>query len=228
MSCAHFRRAKFMRQCGKDRRAARILMRAARPWSPGERACLGSPHDPECGQADRARLVAFRDVQRSVSSVNFAGFRPRMLRRPHTHRTRSRRAARCHRHRRSGPPPRCPGSVPRWSPGDSVVFVVRWLTRTNPKPCPARSSSSVRPRAPARPVSCGRCSQPIPVCACPSRTPPVRCGREKPTDATTISYHEGHLRRDACACGDFLESAEVHGNFYGTSRAWIAERMNCR
>jgi guanylate kinase len=27
------------------------------------------------------------------------------------------------------------------------------------------------------------------------------------------------------ARGDFLESAEVHGNFYGTSRGWIAERM---
>lgn len=25
--------------------------------------------------------------------------------------------------------------------------------------------------------------------------------------------------------GDFLEYAEVHGNFYGTSRAWIAERL---
>lgn len=25
--------------------------------------------------------------------------------------------------------------------------------------------------------------------------------------------------------GDFLESAEVHGNFYGTSRRWIAEQM---
>ena len=27
------------------------------------------------------------------------------------------------------------------------------------------------------------------------------------------------------ARGDFLESAEVHGNFYATSRGWIAERM---
>ena len=27
------------------------------------------------------------------------------------------------------------------------------------------------------------------------------------------------------ARGDFLESAEVHGNFYGTSRGWITERM---
>jgi guanylate kinase len=25
--------------------------------------------------------------------------------------------------------------------------------------------------------------------------------------------------------GDFLESAEVHGNFYGTSRRWIVEQM---
>ena len=25
--------------------------------------------------------------------------------------------------------------------------------------------------------------------------------------------------------GDFLEFAEVHGNFYGTSRAWISERL---
>jgi guanylate kinase len=27
------------------------------------------------------------------------------------------------------------------------------------------------------------------------------------------------------AAGEFLESAEVHGNFYGTSRIWIAEQM---
>ena len=27
------------------------------------------------------------------------------------------------------------------------------------------------------------------------------------------------------ARGDFLESAEVHGNFYGTSRPWIVEQM---
>jgi guanylate kinase len=26
--------------------------------------------------------------------------------------------------------------------------------------------------------------------------------------------------------GDFLESAEVHGNFYGTSRRWIVEQMS--
>ena len=26
--------------------------------------------------------------------------------------------------------------------------------------------------------------------------------------------------------GDFLEWAEVHGNFYGTSRVWLAEQMN--
>src|SRR5436305_584670 len=25
--------------------------------------------------------------------------------------------------------------------------------------------------------------------------------------------------------GEFLESAEVHGNYYGTSRLWIAEQM---
>lgn len=27
------------------------------------------------------------------------------------------------------------------------------------------------------------------------------------------------------ACGDFLESALVHGNYYGTSRVWIEEQM---
>jgi len=28
------------------------------------------------------------------------------------------------------------------------------------------------------------------------------------------------------ARGDFLEWAEVHGNFYGTSRVWIADQLN--
>ncbi len=50
----------------------------------------------------------------------------------------------------------------------------------------------------------------------------------RPGEADGRDYH--FISRDTFdamrACGDFLESAEVHGNFYGTSRAWIAERMN--
>lgn len=31
--------------------------------------------------------------------------------------------------------------------------------------------------------------------------------------------------RGMCARGDFLESAEVHGNFYGTSRLWLEDQL---
>lgn len=49
----------------------------------------------------------------------------------------------------------------------------------------------------------------------------------RPGEVDGRDYH--FVSRDAFdamrARDEFLESAEVHGNFYGTSRAWIAERM---
>lgn len=49
----------------------------------------------------------------------------------------------------------------------------------------------------------------------------------RPGEVDGRDYH--FISRDVFdamrARGEFLESAEVHGNFYGTSRAWIAERM---
>jgi len=49
----------------------------------------------------------------------------------------------------------------------------------------------------------------------------------RPGEADGREYHfidsaDFVARRDR---GDFLEWAEVHGNFYGTSRPWIAERL---
>jgi guanylate kinase len=41
-----------------------------------------------------------------------------------------------------------------------------------------------------------------------------------------VDYHfvDRATFQEMTARGDFLESAEVHGNFYGTSQAWISER----
>lgn len=49
----------------------------------------------------------------------------------------------------------------------------------------------------------------------------------RPAEQDGREYHftsvdDFQARRDA---GEFLESAEVHGNYYGTSRIWIAEQM---
>ena len=49
----------------------------------------------------------------------------------------------------------------------------------------------------------------------------------RPDEADGREYHfidvpAFHAMREN---GDFLESAEVHGNFYGTSRPWILEQM---
>lgn len=48
----------------------------------------------------------------------------------------------------------------------------------------------------------------------------------RPGERDGVHYHFVDVAAFAAmrARGDFLESAEVHGNFYGTSRAWIAER----
>lgn len=49
----------------------------------------------------------------------------------------------------------------------------------------------------------------------------------RPSEINGREYHfttaEDFLARRAA--GEFLESAEVHGNYYGTSRVWIAEQM---
>ena len=50
----------------------------------------------------------------------------------------------------------------------------------------------------------------------------------RPGEADGREYHfidvpAFHAMREN---GDFLESAEVHGNFYGTSRRWIVEQMD--
>ncbi len=48
-----------------------------------------------------------------------------------------------------------------------------------------------------------------------------RPGEQDGRDYWFISRSDFERRREA---GEFLEWAEVHGNLYGTSRAWIAER----
>lgn len=49
----------------------------------------------------------------------------------------------------------------------------------------------------------------------------------RPGEQDGREYHflskEEFLKRQAA--GDFLESAEVHGNFYGTSKSWIESQM---
>jgi guanylate kinase len=50
----------------------------------------------------------------------------------------------------------------------------------------------------------------------------VRPGERDGVDYRFVSTEEFVARRDR---GDFLEWAQVHGNFYGTSRAWIADQM---
>ena len=50
----------------------------------------------------------------------------------------------------------------------------------------------------------------------------ARPGERDGQDYHFVSREDFERRRDA---GEFLEWAEVHGNLYGTSRAWIAQRM---
>src|SRR5579872_4065014 len=51
--------------------------------------------------------------------------------------------------------------------------------------------------------------------------------KPRPGEQDGREYHfttvEDFLERRAA--GEFLESAEVHGNYYGTSRVWIGEQM---
>lgn len=53
-------------------------------------------------------------------------------------------------------------------------------------------------------------------------TRPARPGEQSGREYHFVTVDDFKARR---ARGEFLESAEVHGNFYGTSRVWIEERM---
>jgi guanylate kinase len=53
-------------------------------------------------------------------------------------------------------------------------------------------------------------------------TRPPRPGEEDGRDYNFIDIAVFSAMRDR---GDFLEWAEVHGNFYGTSRVWLAEQV---
>ncbi|MEY4482002.1 MAG: hypothetical protein RIQ84_1164 [Pseudomonadota bacterium] len=56
--------------------------------------------------------------------------------------------------------------------------------------------------------------------SCTTRAP--RPGEENGREYNFISKEEFLKRKDA---GDFLEWAEVHGNYYGTSKSWIEAQM---
>ena len=56
--------------------------------------------------------------------------------------------------------------------------------------------------------------------SCTTRAP--RPGEENGREYNFLTREEFIARRDE---GDFLEWAEVHGNFYGTSRSWIEGQM---
>jgi guanylate kinase len=53
-------------------------------------------------------------------------------------------------------------------------------------------------------------------------TRPARAGEQDGREYHFIDVAEFEARR---ARGEFLEWAEVHGNFYGTSRVWLEERV---
>jgi len=53
-------------------------------------------------------------------------------------------------------------------------------------------------------------------------TRPARPGDQDGREYHFVTVEDFKTRR---AHGEFLESAEVHGNFYATSRVWIEERM---
>lgn len=50
----------------------------------------------------------------------------------------------------------------------------------------------------------------------------------RPGEVDGVAYHFVSIDTfDAMrAAGDFIESAHVHGNYYGTSRRWLEERLN--
>lgn len=49
----------------------------------------------------------------------------------------------------------------------------------------------------------------------------------RPGEVEGVAYHFVSMERFEAmrAAGDFLEWAQVHGNFYGTSRRWIEDRL---
>ncbi len=53
-------------------------------------------------------------------------------------------------------------------------------------------------------------------------TRPARPGEEEGVAYHFVSLDSFHERREH---GDFIECAEVHGNFYGTSHQWIKEQL---
>jgi guanylate kinase len=53
-------------------------------------------------------------------------------------------------------------------------------------------------------------------------TRPPRVGEEDGRDYRFVSVQDFEAMRER---GEFLESAEVHGNLYGTSRTWVADRL---
>jgi guanylate kinase len=53
-------------------------------------------------------------------------------------------------------------------------------------------------------------------------TRPPRTGEVDGRDYHFVSVRDFEAMRDR---GEFLESAEVHGNLYGTSHSWVAERL---
>ena len=53
-------------------------------------------------------------------------------------------------------------------------------------------------------------------------TRPPRAGEQSGREYHFVDVEEFTRRRTA---GEFIESAEVHGNYYSTSRPWIEERM---
>ena len=53
-------------------------------------------------------------------------------------------------------------------------------------------------------------------------TRPPRPGEQSGREYHFVGVDEFQQRRSA---GEFIESAEVHGNYYATSRVWIEERV---
>lgn len=53
----------------------------------------------------------------------------------------------------------------------------------------------------------------------------TRLPRENEVNGRDYVFVDQTLFREMLADGEFLESAEVYGNFYGTSRRWIEETM---
>lgn len=53
----------------------------------------------------------------------------------------------------------------------------------------------------------------------------TRAPRPSEIDGREYHFTDAADFKARAARGEFLESAEVHGNFYGTSRVWIEERM---